>query len=244
MIVFSNGEKLNPVRMEKIISTHTVVKSALVVGHGRSQSALLVELADGQSSQYGDSTNFIWPVIQEANARSSAQGRLVKDLVMYTFPEKPMIMTSKGTVLRKKTTYLYREETDRLYSAFASANSCRDPAIPVAVDAVDVSLLLSDLIVDIRGVDQLDKDRDVFENGLDSVQVITLAKRLNSAFFKPGKEGRVVSPKTIYANPTIRMLVSFLNVQAAAEEVNHKSNVDDCKIERDVLQIFATGCFP
>lgn len=209
VIVFSNGEKFNPVRMEKIISTHPAVKSALVVGHGRSQSALLVELVDGQLSQYGGSTDLIWPVVQEANARSSAQGRLAKDLVMYTVPQKPMLKTSKGTVQRKKTTYLYREETNGLRSAFASANSCRNSKVSTPIDPEDVSTLLSGLIVNMLGANELDNDCDLFEAGLDSVQVITLAKQLNSAFSKPGHEYHAVSPKTIYANPSVRMLVSF-----------------------------------
>lgn len=227
VIVFSNGEKFNPARMEKIISTHPAVKSTLVVGHGRSQAALLVELVDGQTSRYGDNTDLIWPVLQEANARSSSQGRLAKDLVMYTVPGKPMLKTSKGTVQRKNTLYLYREETNKLYSAFASAESCRDSTISISIDPTDASSLLNGLIVNMLGVEELDNHRNMFETGLDSVQVITLAKQLNSAFSKPGKEGRAVSPKTIYANPSVRMLASFLNVQGAANEVNYESYADD-----------------
>ena len=77
------------------------------------------------------------------------------------------------------------------------------------------------------GIDELDNERDLFEIGLDSVQVIDLAKQLNSVFFKSGKEGRAVSPRTIHANPSVRMLVSFSNAQSVASELNHKSNVDD-----------------
>ena len=50
IIAFSNAEKLNPVDMEKIITSHSTVQAALIAGHGRFQASLLIEPAKPCSS--------------------------------------------------------------------------------------------------------------------------------------------------------------------------------------------------
>ncbi|KAL9070425.1 MAG: hypothetical protein Q9161_004849 [Pseudevernia consocians] len=43
LIVFSTGEKVNPMGMEEVIGSHTDVSAALLVGQGRRRSSLLIE---------------------------------------------------------------------------------------------------------------------------------------------------------------------------------------------------------
>lgn len=43
IIVFSNGEKLNPMSLEQSIEAHSEVKSAVVIGTGRFEPGLLID---------------------------------------------------------------------------------------------------------------------------------------------------------------------------------------------------------
>ncbi len=51
VIVFINGEKLNPITMEGIIESHNEVNSALIFGTGRLRSGLLLEMKQPPSSE-------------------------------------------------------------------------------------------------------------------------------------------------------------------------------------------------
>lgn len=74
LIVLSNGEKINPVPLEGIISSHPAVKGAVIVGEYRFLPCLLVELKEGyavttpeERQQVLDS---LWPVINTANMQA------------------------------------------------------------------------------------------------------------------------------------------------------------------------------
>ncbi|KAI9041415.1 uncharacterized protein KD926_006811 [Aspergillus affinis] len=82
-IILNDGTKINPVPMEKAIENHPLVSRAVVIGHRRSRTAVLVEPAPQQpegSESFRDSTNSgdegssvsafassIWPAIEQAN---------------------------------------------------------------------------------------------------------------------------------------------------------------------------------
>lgn len=56
LLVLSNGEKVNPVRMEKYVEGHPAIMGALVVGQGNFQTGILLELEWAQlESQTPDS---------------------------------------------------------------------------------------------------------------------------------------------------------------------------------------------
>lgn len=124
VIVYSNGSKFNPLKLEGIIAAHPAVTSALVDGNGRAQSALLVEPKIDMRNE--DLLEEIWPTIQSANNASRAVARIAKGMVTFTSPEKPMLRAGKGTVRRRMTISLYREELDAVHAAASSKT--RSPA--------------------------------------------------------------------------------------------------------------------
>lgn len=71
LIVLSNGEKFNPVPSEVIITGHPSVSAALIVGQGKFQPALLVELVKTDES-VDSIIDRLWPTIERANGQ--AQG--------------------------------------------------------------------------------------------------------------------------------------------------------------------------
>ena len=119
IIVFSNGEKLNPVSIEATVSAHPKVHSAIITGQGRFQASLLVEPKD----QFYPSTTAekeellveLLPSINRANQDCPAYGRILKDFVIFTTLDKPMPRAGKGTVQRYATLRLYADELKALY---------------------------------------------------------------------------------------------------------------------------------
>ena len=126
VLVFWDARKLNPVLMEATIETHPAVVTAIICGNARPQPALLIDpLNRPQTSEERNVfLDDIWPTVLQAVGEGPPAGKLIKELVIFTSPEKPIPRTSgKGTILRKRTVELYQEEIDEAYATFAAAGS-------------------------------------------------------------------------------------------------------------------------
>lgn len=69
IIVFSNGEKLNPVTIEETVAGSDLLNSVLVVGAGRFQAAMLLEPVvhpkdDDEAQKLIDQ---VWPLVKKIN---------------------------------------------------------------------------------------------------------------------------------------------------------------------------------
>lgn len=119
--------------MEDLIGLHPDVKSALVVGQARFQTALLVEAREPSSYQawkvgFADR---LWPVVQEANAQCDTHTRISRDLILLTLPDKPFQRAGKGTVQRRMTVESYSEEIQKVYNDF---ERLAKPEAPLALN--------------------------------------------------------------------------------------------------------------
>ena len=130
VVVLLNGEKFNPVAMEKEIQSHPDVLTALIYGHERVQAALLVE----PSWKYQNASletraallPDIWPTVERANLNGPAHGRIYQSLVLLTTAKKPIKRTDKGNVIRNAAFKLYAEELDALYKALEAPPGTED----------------------------------------------------------------------------------------------------------------------
>ena len=208
VIVYSNGEKLNPLKIENAIEAHPKVVSALVYGQGKFQSALLVEpIAAPATKEARDSLiDDIWPTIARANGQIPAHGRIAKDFVLFTTSGKPMSRAGKGTVQRKTTLDSYSEEFDQLYTTAARLANHDD--IPRFPQTSGFSVLCNDLLALIQsttGLEGLTLTRNLFDLGLDSLKVLNLVRQINRLQIGRG-EDHLISSKTIYRNPSVHDL--------------------------------------
>ncbi|KAM5348626.1 hypothetical protein ACJ41O_008450 [Fusarium nematophilum] len=117
IIVFSTGEKLNPVEMERTIAGHPAARDALVIGTGRLRPGLLVEVVTtpANETEREELVEKIWPFVEKANQESPSQRRIDRAMIMFTSADKPMMRADKGTVQRKLTVDAYASEIDALY---------------------------------------------------------------------------------------------------------------------------------
>jgi thioester reductase-like protein len=223
IITLTNGEKVNPVAMESLLNAHPDIRSVLVVGQARFQTALLIE-AKVPPAYRASKEKFIegmWPTVQQANQQCDAHARLSRDLILFTSPKKPFHRAGKGTVQRRVTVDSYQFEIDQAYEEFERLTRLQEPEAAPANDRSLDSLssngngrlhtgLVEDCLVGLvcrtTGWTRLDTSANFFNLGMDSLQVINLVRAINSSQLGTGPTRLAATPKTIYANPTISML--------------------------------------
>lgn len=113
----------HPASVEKYITRHAEVKSALLVGTRQPQAALLVTMAASVSLQSAEerskAISILWPTIVETNLTCPVYAKLAKEHIEFTHPQKPMVKTARGTVQRSATINLHEEELDLGYARAA-----------------------------------------------------------------------------------------------------------------------------
>lgn len=232
IIVFSNGEKTNPIAMEQhVVVQNPEVASAVVVGTRRFQPALLIELAagvvvgdnDSGASQGGlldtarqaDLIERIWPSIQEANRVAPAFARVDKALVLILPTDRPLIRAGKGTIQRAASIAQYAAEIDALYDnadVVDDKGDDDDPSREAPVALTDVESVRRFIR------DSVDKVTDGFDSKTGAVQTDSTEE----TFFDRGMDSLMalqlvrilrrglhrpdLGLSTIYSNPTVSQL--------------------------------------
>ncbi|SPO06339.1 related to nonribosomal peptide synthetase MxcG (component of the myxochelin iron transport regulon) [Cephalotrichum gorgonifer] len=214
VIVFSNGEKLNPVTIESIIMGHPDLHGALVVGTNRFQPALLLEPKEPLKTEDEENklVDSVWPLVVRANKETVAHGQIGRKFIRVTKPEKPFLRASKGTIQRAGTVKMYSEYIDQLYEK-AGQTSASD-AIPVDISSENGMVeSVAKIFAVVEGVDAPpDPDTDFFQSGVDSMQVISASRLLRASLESAGvhTSADALATRVIYGNPTPRKLAHYL----------------------------------
>ncbi|KAH9884898.1 acetyl-CoA synthetase-like protein [Xylariomycetidae sp. FL2044] len=213
IIVLANGEKVNPVPLEVQLQSHGSLNGALMVGHGRTKTALLVEprepLDEHARSELLES---IWPLVEDLNSLVPGQGRVARGMLLVSSPERPLAKTAKGNVVRKLAEQAYADEIDRLYSDDHAPGKLVSVSLKSSVRRVYerenvMEFLRGILAASFSQVAVMSPDEDFYSHGLDSVMTleITANLRRNVQEQTSGPVGWI-SPRTIYRNPTLASL--------------------------------------
>ncbi|KAL4864056.1 hypothetical protein BDV12DRAFT_205954 [Aspergillus spectabilis] len=209
IIVFSNGEKLNPTTIEGAVLGHPGVLGAQVVGAGHFHAALLIEPVQHPTNEQEKQAflDDVWPVVEKVNQETVAHGRILRDYVFVSDPGRPFPRAGKGTIQRAMAVKLYADEIRRMFES--SPNM-----VPAAVDLDLTSEAacvdgIRDLVQQQLKMPGLGFDDDFFVTGVDSLQVLQLARVLTASLEKAGVE-KTIEPRTVYTHPTITQLASFV----------------------------------
>lgn len=181
IIVFSNGEKLNPVTFEETVAGRGVqlLKGAMVVGANRFQAALLIEPVITPKSEQEETKliDEIWPLVEQANKESVAHGRISREYISVSSPEKPFLRAGKQTIQRAATVKLYEDEINRLYEKAAHVSTADAPKVDISSQEA-----LSASIVEIFRRDMeaatLESDQDFFSAGRSRLDPSVLSRKL------------------------------------------------------------------
>lgn len=220
VIVFSTGEKLNPVSIQDTLTGHPAIKGALVVGQDRFQPALILEphtvpKDDAEAEALIDD---VWPLVQEANKSSVAHGRIIRRLITVSDPDLPFQRASKGTIQRGRTLKAYKSAIDALYEHADDS----DPQESVPLDFGSQEALTQSIVtlfVTKVGAAEVQPDTDLFSVGVDSQQVMSVSRILRGSVEAADVSipPDALAPRVIYANPTPRSLAGHLLAEARGD---------------------------
>ena len=231
IIVFSNGEKFNPLTMEQAIESHPYIRSVLVAGQARFQTSALLELVD-DSPELGieNIIRYIWPTIETANAQAPRHARLDKNYIVIASKDKPFLRAGKGTAQRSLTLAAYADEIDEVYRRGESMSDFPP------LDTTNLESLKQGVRSYISKTTELCKvqdDDDLFHAGVDSLQVLTLVRH-----FRVGLRNRFeLSASMIYSNPSITSMTVALYRLVSTTEKN--DSMDHAEELEEMYQKYA-----
>ncbi|KAJ5364757.1 uncharacterized protein N7496_010470 [Penicillium cataractarum] len=212
VIVLSNGEKFNPVNMEKTIEGHPLVSKAVVVGQSRFQAGLLIQpTAEAPEMTQNAFIEEIWPTVQEANQSVAAHGRVLKERIGLASNAKPFKITAKGTVQRQAILQDYEHEINAIYDADSPFEL--DVPFPETANRSSIVKYVHQVVSGAFGKSRFRNDQNIHNAGLDSLMTIQIAKILQQGLQQhrtETKEG-TITPQVIYANPTVDGLARFIH---------------------------------
>lgn len=189
--------------METIISSSPVVSAVLVTGAGRFQSSLLVEAIKPHTNELEkqELLDTIWKSVRIANKESPSHGRIHRDMIAFTTAKKPMLRAGKGTVQRKMTLELYKTELDALYES--NAELTNDPtnntsnshhhSVPDTIKHIVTAATG-------LGINSLIPEADLFEMGIDSLQVTLIARQINQFLSVRGRPQSLDARSALFDN--------------------------------------------
>ncbi|KAG9241248.1 hypothetical protein BJ878DRAFT_241170 [Calycina marina] len=223
-VVLSNGYKIAPSDIEALITTHPAIDGCLVIGNGKPQAGLLIELKD-PSIRTIELFDSIWETVERANNSGFQKTRLQRDYVAFAEPDKPFIRTDKSTMKRKGTLDLYKEFIDRFYATRETAAINEEFSV-ITIDTTSDEAILGSvrtvLASIIPEIEAASSDDDVFDLGLDSLLVFQAIRIIRGA---TGLEEQL-APRHLYANPTLAKFSSQLAAILQAKSTTDSHNIE------------------
>ncbi|KAH6867180.1 hypothetical protein B0T10DRAFT_53432 [Thelonectria olida] len=203
VVVLSNGFKVSPLDTEAFVTTHSAVEGCLMIGSGKPQAGLLIELKD-PSARNNELFDSIWATVERANHSGLQKSRLQRQYIAFAEPDKPFIRTDKRTIKRRATLDLYADFIERFYNTRdGDGDGDGEELEAFTVNASSIETIANSIrdifcsvLPDLRDASP---DEDVFNLGLDSLLVFRIVNIIRAA---TGLEEQL-APRHLYANPTI-----------------------------------------
>ncbi|KAJ0423944.1 hypothetical protein BJY00DRAFT_309761 [Aspergillus carlsbadensis] len=241
VIVFLNGEKVNPVDFESRVSRHPAVAAALMFGDKRFEAGVLVEFVDSQRKgglsvmERARAVRDIWPMVEEANSILPAYARVDEAHIIFTEAGKPVLRTLKGTVRRRATIELYKDAIERVYSDVEEMSM--EAAVPGPLrcglgSEEETTGFIRQAVQETMKISQLALTEDFFNRGMDSLQVLRLVRHLRGRTALIG-----ISPSMVYLNASILALSAAVYQLAQNKQVSEQQKREDqLRVRREILQ--------
>ncbi|KAF5249356.1 hypothetical protein FANTH_5437 [Fusarium anthophilum] len=222
VVVLSNGYKISPLDTEALVTSHPAVDGCLMIGSGKPQAGLLIELKDPTIKRDGDDAealfNSIWAVVERANSLSLHKDQLHRDFIAFSEAGKPFIRTDKRTIKRRATMALYADYIERFYQSRGEDDSDAEVAA-LGLLTIDTTSLESTaravrhiLASIVPAVKDAPTDANLFTIGFDSLLVFKATKAVAAVT----DLGGIFLPRNFYAGPTVEAIAATI-VRLASE---------------------------
>ena len=210
----------------------SAVKGCLVVGQGRFQVAALVEPTDPEQDRTA-LFDEVWPFLQKANGNAVKQGRIARELVLFTKPDKPLARAGKGTIQRAASNQLYAQEIEEAYQRLENGVEYERASPDISLDSLEeTETSLGRFLLKQLELDGTNYKQDFFTLGMDSLQLISLVRAINAA-----RPQRLVDAKQVYDHPSIEKLAISLHSKPFFEHQFCPYDSDDEDIQADWYEL-------
>ncbi|KAF8649496.1 hypothetical protein AX16_005765 [Volvariella volvacea WC 439] len=231
VIIHSSGEKTVPTPMESIINGNPMVDGVVLFGRERELVGALIELCPGfqidvnNEAEVDDMRTRLWPTIEEANRDAPAFSRIYKEMIIFVPSDRPFPRTGKGTVMRKSALQIFDQEINDLHSVrydrvenlkeSQKVNPPQKVDPPASWDKLGLTNWFLHQLEDLHPDIHYDTSADLFDQGVDSLDVTFLRQRLLAILRQAEGDGfkrtiGKVKEGLIYSHPTVESLVSCL----------------------------------
>ena len=233
IIVLSNGHKFNPVTAESVVQEDALVAGALIVGLGKFQPALVVELKSPDSD--AAAIDSIWPTVERANTRLPGQGRISRNKILVAPRGKPFHRTGKGTIVRKLTEKNFATEIEKLYADGDETMTTKAPIWQTFEEEALKRLLQAVVSQSLPKVEISEKD-DLFLRGLDSLKTVEMVQAVRAGLRHrlTAEKKSKISSRMVYENPSIeklaRAISRLLDLDDSASSVPAKTDQDSERV--------------
>lgn len=180
------------------------------IGTGKFQAGLLVELNEPEPTDLAERQALIgsiYETVQIANTSSPAYAQIHKEYIMFSDPKKPFAYTDKGTVKRRATLAGYTQEIEDFYEQRENESVAQ---LASTIDTSSLETITTGIQERLAGLLPSLKtasiQEDLFNSGLDSLIVLRVTRSLRSVLERSGTDATSLSPRIVYANPTIEKL--------------------------------------
>lgn len=239
ILVLSNGEKVSPIPLEQHVQGSPDLKGVLLIGNGKTQTALVVEPREFLDSiTSAKLIEDLSSLIEEANTYIPGPGRVTRGMVICASPDKSFVRTAKGTIVRKLTEDLFEEEISKLYSNLDSnaiTVGLKGKSKTVYEPAAVIEFLRQILAASFPPAATFGVEEEFFAHGLDSIQTLRIVANLKRNLGGLTSQSAAwISPRIIFRHPTLKelseLLAAFLNdgaVPAGDSDTTRAATVDD-----------------
>lgn len=171
-----------------------------------------------------------------------AHGQLDKYHILFADPQRPVHYLGQGKIQRFRTTMLYEKDIENLYD---TAEDAEEVAATYDLSELNwinfssrdsINARLRELFVQTSGIENLKVEDNFFQIGVDSLQVLRIARQLSiqvklANIKSPG--GSRLMATTIYANPTLNQLTeSLFNMTKSVRLMDDTQEVEDQRVAK------------
>lgn len=231
-VTLVNGEKVLPITYEHQVREHELIKEACVFGVGRAFPGLIIvpsEKATGLSKETLLET--LWPVVVAANSRVEGFSQISKEMVHILDVGVDYPCTDKGTLIRPAFYKKFEDLIDSMYQSFEKPLDVSSGALQLNREELEEFLLA--VFKERIGIQNLEKDTDFFEAGVDSLQAIaargTILREIDLA-------SRVPSQNVVFEYPNVQALAEHLDALRGGKASEQK---DEIKVMEELIKKYS-----
>ncbi|KAK1856583.1 male sterility protein [Colletotrichum chrysophilum] len=223
-VTLVNGEKVLPIPYENHIREHELVQEVVVFGVGKSIPGLIIipsENAKDLSKE--EILKTLSPVIEQANARAEAFGRVSPEMIEVVDIGTEYPRTDKGTVIRAAFYKQFADLIEDVYRRFEAPTDDVAGGELVTLDLPQLEDHLLDLFRSKLGFETLQKDTDFFEAGVDSLQASTARGHIQRGVNLGGK---TLGQNVVFEFPNVVTLAKHVHSLRTGEAAEAEDEIE------------------